>query len=120
MEIARAPAPGGQCPRQSTIIFVQLSVDDLLLRQPDFDLEGDEAGARVAAAVVATDEVLGKSEAFQLGERRLIADRTATATEIESLKTAASKERNDENSNDNALTMTERRGWRRFHFPDQM
>jgi hypothetical protein len=86
-----------------------LSVDDLLMRQPDFDLEGDEAGAQVAAAVVARRSER-QSEAYKTGEKRLEAERTAAAREVEKIKTSASRE-HDEREAERKAYDSDRRGW---------
>jgi hypothetical protein len=93
MEVARALRPDGVASPIDDRL-AQLSVDDLLMRQPDFDLEGDEAGAAVAAAVVARRSAR-QSEAYVAGTRRLEADRTAAALEVETAKSAAERERQD-------------------------
>jgi hypothetical protein len=108
MEVARALRPDGvSSPIDDRL--AQLSVDDLLMRQPDFDLEGDEAGAQVAAAVVARRSER-QSEAYKTGEKRLEAERTAAAREVEKIKTSASRE-HDEREAERKAYDSDRRGW---------
>lgn len=93
LEVARALRPDGvESPIDDRL--AQLSVDDLLMRQPDFDLEGDEAGAAVAAAVVARRSAR-QNEAYAAGTRRLEDDRTAAAREVETAKAVADRERSE-------------------------
>ncbi len=93
MEVAKALRPDGVVSPIDDRL-AQMSVDDLLMRQPDFDLVGDQAGAAVAAAVVARRSAR-QAEAYQAGTRRLEADRTAAAREVETAKSAAERERED-------------------------
>jgi hypothetical protein len=108
LEVARALNPDGESSSIDARL-AQLSVDDLLLRQPDFDLEGDEAGAQVAAAVVARRSAR-QSEAYKAGARRLDADRSALAGEAESAKSAAARER-EERATERARYDEDRRTW---------
>lgn len=93
MEVARALRPdGAESPIDDRL--AQLSVDDLLMRQPDFDLDGDEAGAAVAAAVVARRSAR-QNEAFVAGTRRLEADRTAATRQAEAARAETERERGE-------------------------
>lgn len=108
MEVAKALRPDGvESPIDDRLVL--LSVDDLLMRQPDFDIEGDEAGAQVAAAVVARRSAR-QSEAFQAGTRRLEADRSAAAKEVETVKSMADRER-DGRETERQRFDADRRGW---------
>jgi hypothetical protein len=108
MEVAKALRPDGVVSPIDDRL-AQMSVDDLLMRQPDFDLEGDEAGAAVAAAVVARRSAR-QSEAYRAGTRRLEADRTAAARAIETAESAADRERRDRAA-ERPTNETERGEW---------
>ena len=108
LEVARALRPEGVVSPIDDRL-AQLSVDDLLMRQPNFDLEGDEAGAAVAAAVV-TRRSARQSESYQAGTRRLEDARTAAARDVETAKAMAEHER-EERADERREHEAQRIGW---------
>ena len=93
LEVARALRPDGVVPPIDERL-AQLTIDELLARQPDFDLDGDEAGAAAAAAVVARRSAR-QNEAYITGTRRLENDRTAAGQEVQTAQAETERERTE-------------------------
>jgi hypothetical protein len=90
MEVARALSPGGSSSPLDTSL-AQMSIEDLLLHQPDTG-GGDEAGAKVAAAVVARRSARVHASYEAEGQRHA-AEREAGHREVRDANVAVSRER---------------------------